>query len=198
MRVGMPRILCSFIITSLFTVSALIEVQAQDRAKDHDDLRLMLKTGTEALNSGKVDALAPLLHSNFSITTVDQKLFTNLNDFKNYYDQLLKGPVKSITFNPTADELTVFVGDNIGLSHGTSNDAYLFSDGDSRIMKSRWTATVYKEDGVWKLLNLHIGTDILDNPVVTALKNSLYRAGIGGGIAGLLVGFLLGRVLRRK
>lgn len=191
----LPGILILISITILSTTGS---IAAQDRNRDHEELRAMLKAGTEALNSGNPDGLAPLLHSDFSITTVDQKLFTNLNDFKRYYEQMLSGPVKSLTFNPTADELTVFVGENIGLSHGTSTDTFVFADGDTRTMNSRWTATVYKDNGSWKLLNLHIGTDLLDNPVVSALKSQLYKVGIGGGIAGLLIGFLIGWVIRRK
>lgn len=191
----LPGILILISITVLSTTGS---IAAQDRNRDHEELRAMLKAGTEALNSGNPDGLAPLLHSDFSITTVDQKLFTNLNDFKRYYEQMLSGPVKSLTFNPTADELTVFVGENIGLSHGTSTDTFVFADGDTRTMNSRWTATVYKDNGSWKLLNLHIGTDLLDNPVVSALKSQLYKVGIGGGIAGLLIGFLIGWVIRRK
>jgi hypothetical protein len=174
---------------------------AQERQPDHDELRAMLKTGTEALNSKNLDVLAPLLHEKFSITTVDQKLFTNLGAFKAYYATLFGGeraPLKSLTFNPTADELTVFVGDNIGLSHGTSSDTYVFSDGDTRTMSSRWTATVFKENGKWKILNLHLGTDPLANPVVTALKSYLYKIGLGAGLVGLVVGFVLGRLGRRR
>ena len=125
----------------------------------------------------------------------------NLADFKAYYATTFTGdkaPLKSLTFNPTADELTTFVGENIGLSHGTSQDTYVFSDGETRTMTSRWTATVFKDNGKWKVLNVHLGTSLLDNPVVTALKGYLYKIGIGAALAGLVVGLLIGRLGRRK
>ena len=175
-------------------------VIAQDRKQDHDELRAMLKTATDALNTKNIDALAPLLYEKFSITTVDQKLFTNLADFKTYYASTFSGanaPLKSLTFNPTADDLTAFVGENIGLTHGTSVDTYVFSDGESRTMGSRWTATVFKDNGKWKVLNIHLGTSILDNPVVAAMKSYLMKIGIGAGLIGLLLGFIVGRWRRR-
>lgn len=174
---------------------------AQDRQQDHEELRAMLKTATEAISSKNLDALAPLFYSKFSITTVDQKLFTNLGDFKAYYESLYssdKAPLKSIVFQPEADALTEFVGENIGLSHGTSTDTYTFSDGDTRVMKSRWTATVFKENGKWKILNLHIGANLLDNPVVSSLKSYVYKTGIGAGIGGLIVGFAVAWFAKRK
>lgn len=193
---GVKGLLVCFIITLAAT-----SAWAEDRQQDHEELRAMLKTATDAMNSKNLDALAPLFYTNFSITTVDQKLFTNLNDFKAYYDSLYNGPnapLKSIAFKPEADALTEFVGDNIGLSHGTSTDTYTFSDGDTRVMTSRWTATVYKDNGKWKILNLHIGADIFANPVVSTLKSYLYKVGIGAGAGGLVLGFILAWVLKGK
>jgi len=179
---------------------AIISVQAQDRKQDHDELRAMLKTVTEAMNSRNLDAIAPLFHDKFSITTVDQQVFTNLTDFKAYFNGLFAGDkalLKSINFNPTADELTAFIGEDIGLSHGASTDTYVFTDGDTRVMTSRWTVTLHKDGGKWKILNVHIGANLLDNPVLAALKSWLYKVGIGAGIAGLLLGFVLARLMRR-
>ncbi|MEW6130790.1 MAG: nuclear transport factor 2 family protein [Acidobacteriota bacterium] len=174
---------------------------APDREKDHEELRALLRNARETVNAQNFDALKPLFAEKFSITTVDQKLFTNFDDFKKEFAALFTGnqaPLKSINFNPEADALTEFVGDNVGLSHGTSTDTYNFSDGDTRIMKSRWTATVIKENGKWKILNLHIGANILDNPVTDAAKSYVSKVGIGAGLGGLLIGFLVAWFLRGK
>jgi ketosteroid isomerase-like protein len=201
MRVSNPqaRLRLIFCLVALFTVVS--GVHAQDRERDHDELRAMLKAVTEAMNSRNIDAIAPLFHDRFSITTVDQQAFTNLADFKAYFNGLFTGdkaPLKSVTFNPTADALTEFVGADIGLSRGASNDTYVFSDGETRVMASRWTATLYKDNGKWKILNVHIGANLFDNPFVTALKGWLYKVGAGAGVAGLLLGFALARLMRRK
>ncbi|HXG64499.1 MAG TPA: nuclear transport factor 2 family protein [Blastocatellia bacterium] len=178
-----------------------VAAHAQDREKDHEELRAMLRTATEAMNSKNFDALRPLFHEKMTITTVDQKLFTNLDEFKAYYQTLLAGenaPLKDITFRPEADALTEFVGDNIGLSHGTSTDTFYFSDGDVRTMTSRWTATLYKANDGWKILNLHIGTNLLDNPVTASLRSNLYKVGGGALAVGLVVGFLVAWFLRGR
>ncbi|HST19765.1 MAG TPA: hypothetical protein VLR90_01500 [Blastocatellia bacterium] len=193
------RVKCLLLCFIMALVAA--SARAEDRQQDHDELRQMLKTATDAMNSKNLDALAPLFYNKFSITTVDQKLFTNLADFKAYYEGLYGGdnaPLKTIMFKPEADALTEFIGDNIGLSHGTSTDTYTFSDGDTRVMTSRWTATVFKDNGKWKILNLHIGADLLANPVVSTLKSYVYKAGIGAGLGGLIVGFAVAWILRGK
>ncbi len=172
-----------------------------NREPDHEALRALLKTAKEAVNAKNFDALKPLFHEKFSITTVDQKVFTNFDDFKAHFAGLFTGanaPLKSVTFNPEADALTEFAGDNLGLSHGSSTDTYVFSDGDTRVMNSRWTATLIKDNGKWKILNLHIGANILDNPVTEAAKSYVYKVGVGAGIGGLLLGFILAWIIRGK
>jgi hypothetical protein len=174
---------------------------AANPEQDHEQLRALLRTAKEAVNAKNFEALKPLFHEKFSITTVDQKVFTSFEDFKAHFANLLTGnnaPLKSITFNPEADALTEFVGDNIGLSHGTSTDTYAFTDGDTRTMSSRWTATLIRDSGKWKILNLHIGANILENPVTEAAKGYVYKVGLGAGIGGLLLGFIIAWVLRGK
>jgi hypothetical protein len=171
------------------------------RDPDHEELRALLRTAKDTVNAKNFDALKPLFHEKFSITTVDQKVFINFDDFKAHFAGLFTGanaPLKSITFNPEADALTEFVGDNLGLSHGSSTDTYVFSDGDTRVMTSRWTATLIKDTGKWKILNLHIGTNLLDNPVTEAAKSYVYKVGVGAGLGGLLLGFILAWVMRGK
>jgi hypothetical protein len=169
--------------------------------QDHEQLRALLRSAKEAVNAKNFDALKPLFHEKFSITTVDQKVFTSFDDFKAHFASLFSGtnaPLKGITFNPEADALTEFVGDNIGLSHGSSTDTYAFADGDTRTMNSRWTATLIKDSGKWKILNLHIGANILENPVTEAAKSYVYKVGLGAGLGGLLLGFIIAWVLRGK
>ncbi len=188
-------------LAGLFCLLVTATTRAQNRDADHEELRALLRIATEAMNAKSFDTLDALFHSKFSVTTVDQKLFTNFADFKAYYEGLLNGPnapVKSIVFNPEADALTEFVGDNIGLSHGISRDTFTFADGDVRTMESRWTATLIKEGSRWKILNLHIGTNLLDNPVTEAAKSYVYKVGIGAGLGGLVLGFLLAWLLRGK
>ena len=173
----------------------------QNRDADHEALRALLRQAKDAVNNKNFDALKPLFHNKFSVTTVEQKLFTDFDEFKNHFAGLFTGPdapLKSITFNPEADALTEFVGDNIGLSYGSSTDTYNFTDGDTRTMTSRWTATLIKDNGRWKILNLHIGTNLLDNPVTEAAKSYVYKVGIAAGLGGLLLGFLITRLGKAK
>ena len=64
-------------------------------------------------------------------------------------------------------------------------------------MNSRWSATVVKEDGQWKVAIAHVGTNFLDNPVLNRLTSASKKLALITGIGGLLIGGLLIRILKR-
>jgi hypothetical protein len=179
-------------------VLASVVQSAEPRHADHEQLRAMLKTVAGSLNSRDFDALAPLVADKFSVVTMDQKRLTSLDEVKGYFNGFFAGDkplLKKVTFNPQADALTDFLSQNVGVCHGSSQDVYDFSDGDTRSMASRWSAVVVKEHGVWELTSLHVGVSLMDNPVLAALKASLPKAAGLGALLGLVLGLLIPKAL---
>ncbi|MEH6458442.1 YybH family protein [Chitinimonas sp. JJ19] len=185
----------------LLALLVCVTARAEERHADHEALRNILKTGTQALNSGKLDAMAPLLHSQFTIITVDNQKFSSLEAFKAYWDSLFQGEhrlLDKLEAAPVADELTQFLSEDVGLVHGVSNDVYTFRDGSVRTMPTRWTAVVAREGGSWKLVKLHFSVNLLDNPMLTATKEYALRGVLAVGVVLLLLGAILGYWLGRR
>lgn len=181
---------------------AATSVMAQEQRKaDHDQLRELMRRGAEALNTRKLDAMAPYLHPDFIVVTVDNRKLRGLPEFKQYWNSLFEGKdalLKSIETKPEADELSRFLDDNTGMSFGTSDDRYTFNDGDVRQMKSRWSAVVQKDGDAWKIVSVHFSANLLDNPVLDAAKQAVQKwALIAGGI-GIAVGLAFGFLMRRR
>jgi hypothetical protein len=61
-------------------------------------------------------------------------------------------------------------------------------------LKNRWTATVVKEDGRWKLASYHVSMNVLDNPILNAAKSGLVWIGLGALVLGSVGGLIVGRV----
>ena len=99
-----------------------------------------------------------------------------------------------------ADELTEFYADNmIGIVRGSGDEDYILSDTRAFPMKTRWTATVIKgTDGKWRILTLHIGTNFLDNPLLSAAEDLAKYFAAGGVVAGLLLALLIGFVRGKR
>ncbi|MBT6495548.1 MAG: hypothetical protein HOL01_13450 [Planctomycetaceae bacterium] len=101
------------------------------------------------------------------------------------------------TVPPTADELTILHGGDTGIVFGTSTPHYKYLGMDFEL-ENRWTATVIKDDGKWKIAAYHVSGDITDNPLLAAAKNGVYWVGGISLLVGLFVGGFGGRLLRKK
>lgn len=175
--------------------------QVEERKQDHDALRALLAKATQALNTRTLDTMAGMLHPGFTIITVDNQKIVGLDALKKYYASLFDGPNAVLTkleAKPVADELTRFVDDTTGVVYGASDDAYVFKDGETRTMKTRWSAVVAKDGDAWKLVNVHFSANAFDNPVVDVARAYAQKIAIIAGLAGLVVGALLMALLRRR
>jgi hypothetical protein len=91
----------------------------------------------------------------------------------------------------TVDELTILYGDDTGIAFGSSKDHYVLADGGEFDLSTRWSATMVKHEGKWKVASLQVASGWFDGPVVQATTKMMYW--VGGVAAG--VGFILGLVV---
>ena len=191
-----------FAVLALLTLGLATQASAQEeRSQDHDQLRALLKRGAEALTTRQLDPMAPYLHPEFTLVTVDNRKLKGIAELQAYLSELFDGEkplLKSMEVRPEADELTTFLDDDSGIVYGASNDRYTFSDGDVREMTSRWSAVMQKDGETWKLVSVHFSANLLDNPVIDAAKNTARRMMIIVGGVGLAVGLTIGFLLRRR
>jgi ketosteroid isomerase-like protein len=192
--------LAALVLLTSLGLAAPVPPAQEEHSQDHDQLRALLKRGAEALNTRQLDSMAPYLHPEFTLVTVDNHKLKGIAELKTYLNELFDGetPIfKSMEVRPEADDLTTFLDEDSGVVYGTSNDRYTFSDGDVREMSTRWTAVVQKDGETWKLVSVHFSANLLDNPVIDAAKTTARRLiFIVGGIglaAGLVIGFLVRR-----
>src|ERR1700691_3954258 len=85
-------------------------------AEDHEALRNLRVQMTSALNNNNFSQIEPFLSKDFTLTTVDNRKFTNLQDFKAYWQGLFNSKdaiLKNIEMDPQADSLTQFLSPDI-------------------------------------------------------------------------------------
>lgn len=191
-----------FIVAMLAFILTTTVAFAGERDADHEALRGLMKTSSEALNTSNFDLLKQTLSSkNFTFITVDNQKFNNLEEFKTYWEKTFNGPtamLKTVKVEPTATSETQFLSDNVGVVDGTAEETYTFRDGDIRKMTTSWTAVVNKEEGGWKIAQIHFSANILDNPVLSAAKKAAGSNILIPALVGFALGALLLGVIRRK
>jgi ketosteroid isomerase-like protein len=195
----MNRSVLTVLVAAALAAAVPLAAQGTDREADHQQLRAMLATLRDAVNQKQVEKVEPLLAPGFSMIFADGQVITDAATLKRYFQDLTAadtGVITSLTVNPTADELTRFLAPDVGVCHGHSSDTFVLRGGLTRVLDSRWTATVVKQDGTWKLAAFQIGANVLDNVILQEHRRFARGVGIGGGALALVtagLGFLLGR-----
>jgi len=187
----------------ILTLALVIGVGAEEKDHaDHEELRALLHGVEQAMNSQKYTDLLPYFHQNLRVTMINQEVVTKPEGLDPYFKDWI-GPgkyVKSLNMKLTADDLTEFYGtgpSRFGVVRGAGTEDYDLTDGRRLEMKTRWTATVVKDNGKWRILTLHIGANFYKNPIVEQFQNATKTYAIAGLVAGALGGGLLVFLLTR-
>lgn len=170
----------------------------------HEELRGLLNDIRASVNSADYDKMVPCLSEKLRLTTSLQE-FVGSNKGVPEYLRGHFGPdkfVKEVKMEWEPEVLTELSPDKTwGLCYGKGSEDFHLKDGRSYHFLTRWTAVVAKEaDGKWRIRSMHMGSNFLDNPLLTevagkAKKYSMY-SGLGGALIGLFLGYTLGK--RRK
>jgi ketosteroid isomerase-like protein len=195
---------CSKLVATLLLTIAAASALAQDgtAAADHEALRKLKGELEQSVSRRDFGLLGRLVHQPFMATVVTQDSFADLGAIKSYYDGLFTRStlrMKDVSIKAEADELSRLYTGTVAMTRGSTLEHYELADGRAFDMKGRWTAVSIKEpDGSWKLLGIHMGTNFLDNPVLSAIERSvMWTAAVGAGL-GLLVGFGGGWLIWRR
>jgi ketosteroid isomerase-like protein len=168
----------------------------------HEELRSVLQTIESAINTGDYDKMLPVLSEQIRATPIDQEFLASRPEVSAYFKRWFGagGYLKKLDIHFTPSARTELSPDrNWGVVYGTGSEKYVLSDGRFYDMHTRWTATMAKEaDGHWRVRAIHIGTNFLDNPILTQAEHSLLLTGGLAGAGGVLIGGFLGWFLTRK
>ena len=168
----------------------------------HEELRGVLREVMAAMNSGQYDKMLPYLTEDVEATSITQEVMSSRADVSKYFQEWFgpTGYMRKMEMKLDADKLTELSPDKSwGLVRGNALEHYEAKDGDLFDFVTRWTAVMVRgDDGKWRLRAIHFGTNHLDNPVLTKVRNTLTRDGIIGVIASLLVGLALGWWIGRR
>lgn len=167
----------------------------------HNELRQLVSNIENTINDEQYNELAQYFSKDMKVTPINQEFLSKHSDIVPWFEKWFgeNGKVQKLEIKLTADEKTKFYSDNIGIVYGHGEERYILSDTRKFDMLTRWTATVIKEDdGKWRILTLHIGTNFMDNPLLSAAEGSIKMFGAIGAVIGLLLGLLFGFLFWKK
>ncbi|MEP6732306.1 MAG: nuclear transport factor 2 family protein [bacterium] len=185
---------------------ALAALPAEERAT-HQEL-IALRIGMQnAFNkmgaSGKAEDMQALLeyvHPDMILTAMNGQSVRGKEGLMDYFNRMMVKEghtVASLHHDFSADHLSILLRPDVATNRGTSRGSYVFTDGSQFTIDTRWTATMVKDQGRWKLAAFQFGPSIFENPVVDAYKAWIYKAAAIAGVVALLLGVFIGRWTRR-
>ena len=170
----------------------------------HDQLRALREDFIAAVNTMDCDAVVALLHPEVIVTAQDGKKLSVIrrhDGVRKYLNRFLVGQyhnVERLKLNPKVDDLSVLYHDNTAIAFGSSQFHYRMVNGNEFDLKTRWSVTVVKEGDRWLLANLHVSSNLFDNPVLQTVSRMAIWLAIGAGATSLVVGIIVGRLIYRK
>ncbi len=182
---------------SLLLVAMLLSASCIPRALSapgedpaHDELRTLRTNVLDAITRGDFDKVLTYVHPNAVITWQNNEVCRGHKGLTEFFNRMGKDAFKGYKVPPTPDELTILYDGKTGVSFGETIAQYRLL-GNEIEMKSRWTATLVKENGRWLLAGYHVSANLLDNPLLNGAKGGLYWAAGIAGLLGLAIGWAL-------
>jgi ketosteroid isomerase-like protein len=188
------------LINLLCFSAAFAQTPAPDdqHAADRAALRELGSQYEQAINSGNLMPLAPLIAPEASAVFATNDEVQGLDAMQKYFDsikeRLGKGSSYTVKLNP---DRTEFFGD-IALGHGRSEETAKLGSGREYHFTTHWTAVLRKDGGSWKAHRLHVSMDPLDNPAIAARLQ--IRTWIAAALGMLAAGaaFVVGRASKKR
>ena len=165
----------------------------------HAELRAVKDRLVQAVNAKNSEALMAEVTPDVAFTAINNDTVVGIDKVKAYYDKMLTGSsrfLNDFSMSAEADDLSrLYANNTVAVATGHA-DAVLDLRGGSAMkytLPLRWTATLSRSNGPWKLAAVHFSADLSDNPYLTALSTFWKWVAAGTGLAGLAIGFLVGR-----
>lgn len=167
----------------------------------HDELRAVRATMETALNEKDLDALTAHVTPDVVFTTMNGDVVHGPDGIRDYYRKMMEGEdrvVDSISAHFVPDDLSILLDPDAAVAFGSTEDRYELAGGRTFEVAARWTATLVRRDGAWKIAAFHYSTNMFDNPVLDAQRSALVKAAIGAALVAFVLALLVGRALGRR
>jgi SnoaL-like domain len=178
---------------------AAMPAVADARTEDRKQLLQVFDEIVNGINEQNIDRMVAQMDENATVIWLNAEASRGHADIKAYYRRMVGSGdaiLKKYTTRAKVAAPAQFLGD-IAVADGTMEDEFFPIRRDSFKLNSNWSVTCVKRDGKWKILHLHLSTNVFNNDLLDEVKRMVWHAGGGGLLAGVALMFVIGRFRRR-
>ena len=170
--------------------------------EDRQALLKILSEVEKAINAQDIEGILAQMRSDCTVTWWNAEISRGHDDIRAYYRKMVKDPGRYITKYTTRAKLgdhARFLGSggDVAVADGSMEDEFFPVIRGPFSLNSRWSATAAKAGGEWKIVTLHLSSNVFTNQLIAELTRALWYAGGAGLAIGGVAGWLLGRRRRR-
>ncbi|MBI2687437.1 MAG: nuclear transport factor 2 family protein [Acidobacteria bacterium] len=181
---------------------ALIAQQDDPHAEDRKLLLKILREVEASINAQNLDGMVKQMDANATVVWENGEVSRGPAEILAYYDRMMKGPDRILTKYTTTAKVSGharFLGNgDIAIADGTMEDEFSPVVRSPFRLSSKWTTTVAKINGEWKVVSLHLSANVFNNVLIDDAKAMLVYTSGGGLLLGGLAGWFLGRRGRKS
>ncbi len=165
-----------------------------DEEAMHTELQALRDVMVEAYESRNLDGLIENLGPDIVITWQNAERNRGPDEFRAFYDRMMEGGgsiVVDIQSQFEVDGEADLYGDSFAVASGTLDDTFKLRDGQEFTLNSKWTASLSKTDGAWKVVSFHVSPSVFDNAILDVARSWLVTIAFIAGFAGFVLGALV-------
>jgi hypothetical protein len=198
-------VLARLLIVVCTTLLGTAALQAADEDPHAEDRKALLKVFREieaGINDQNVDRMVAQMHPRATVTWLNGEISRGHDEIKAYYHRMVKGEKRYIDKYLTAAKVGAparFYGNGqVAVADGTTEDQFFPVARGPFQLSSRWTSTSAKFDDQWKVVSLHLSSNVFTNSLIAEATDAAWYTGAAGAVAGLVLGLLIGWMVARR
>jgi ketosteroid isomerase-like protein len=166
--------------------------------EDRQALLKILSAVETAINAQDIEGIIAQMRPDCTVIWWNAEISRGHEEIRAYYRRMVKDEGRYISKYTTQAKLGAharFVGSgaDVALADGTMEDEFFPIIRGPFKLNSRWSATAAKSAGDWKIVSLHLSSNVFTNTLIAELTRALWYAGAAGLVVGGLAGWLVGR-----
>jgi uncharacterized protein (TIGR02246 family) len=192
--------LCLWCALALVFMGSPLPITAENDMHQEDRKALLKILGEveAAINAQDIEGLLAVMRPDCTVTWWNAEISRGHEQIRAYYRRMVKDDGRLISKYTTTAKLgdhARFLGSggDVALADGSMEDEFFPIIRGPFKLDSRWSVTLAKSTaGEWKIVSLHLSSNVFTNTLINELKQTLWIAGgaalVIGGIAGWFVG----------
>jgi uncharacterized protein (TIGR02246 family) len=161
-----------------------------------DDRQALIKVFQEieaGINDQNIERMVAQMTPDATVTWANGEVSRGHNEIRAYYSRMVTGPDRILNKYYTAAKLGAharFYGE-VAVADGTMQDSFIPVARKPFELSSNWTSTSAKINGQWKVVSLHLSSNVFNNVLIDEAKSAAKLAAAGGAFGGLVLAGLI-------